>query len=107
MRRAYTIDAEKKTFAKSEWQDLGHGFEASIGRQPKFGYKLRHNGKEFASINCHPYHAKTAPGLLAVLAQYGQDEFQQPECVAVWSVDVGEWQTVKMWPNSVVGWVKP
>jgi hypothetical protein len=103
----YTLDLAKKTFAKAEWQDLGHGFEVSLERQPKFGYKLRHNGKEFGSINCHPHTAKTAPGLLALEAQYGQDEFRQPECVAVWSVDVGEWQTVKMWPNSVVGWVKP
>jgi hypothetical protein len=103
----YAIDVEKKTAAKSEWQDLGHGFEASWERQPKFGHKLRHNGKEFGSINCWPHTAKTAPGLLALEAQYGQDEFRQPECVAVWSVDVGEWQTVKLWPNCVVGWVKP
>jgi hypothetical protein len=103
----YTIDADKKTATKSEWQDLGHGFEASRDRHEKFGYKLRHNGKEFASINCWPHTAKTAPGLLAVEARYGQDAFGQAECAAVWSVAVGEWQTVKLWPNCLVGWVKP
>jgi hypothetical protein len=102
----YTIDVEKKKWAKSEWHDLGHGFEASRERQPKFGYKLRHNGKEFAQINCWPHTARTAPGILAVEAQFGQEEFGQPECVAVWTVEVGEWQTIKLWPNCIVGWVK-
>jgi hypothetical protein len=103
---AFLIDVEKKTATKYEWLDLGHGFEASRARLPKFGHKLRHNGKEFASINCRPDTAKTAPGLLAVEAQYGQEEFRQPECVAVWSIEVGEWQTLKMWPNCIVGWTK-
>ena len=104
---AFVIDPDKKTATKTEWFDLGHGFEASWTRVPKFGHKLRHNGKEFASINCWPHTARTAPGLLAVEAQYGQEEFRQPECVAVWSVDVGEWQTLKMWSNCIVGWAKP
>jgi hypothetical protein len=102
----YTINAEKKTAAKSEWQDLGNGFEASWERDEKFGHKLRHNGKEFAQVNCWPYHAKTAPGLLALEARFNQGAFGEAECVAVWSVEVGEWQTVKMWPNCVVGWAK-
>lgn len=103
----FLIDVEKKNATKSEWFDLGHGFEASWTSLPKFGHKLRHNGKEFASINCWPHTAKTAPGLLAVEARYGQQESGEPECVAVWSVDAGEWQTLKMWPNCIVGWNKP
>jgi hypothetical protein len=102
----YAIDMEKKTATKSEWHDLGHGFEASWERQPKFGHKLRHNGKEFAQINCWPHTARTAPGILALESQFGQDAFGQPECVAVWAVEVGEWQTIKLWPNCIVGWVK-
>jgi hypothetical protein len=102
----YTIDVEKKTATVSEWRDVGHGFEIAWERHEKFGHKLRHNGKEFGSINCWPYTARTAPGLLAVEARYDQEPFGQPECVAVWSVDVGEWQTVKLWPNSIVGWIK-
>jgi hypothetical protein len=102
----YTIDVAKKTATKSEWQDLGHGFEASWARQPKVGHRLRHNGKEIGPLNCWPHTARTAPGLLAVEAQYGQEDFAQPECVGVWSVDVGKWQSVKLWPNCVVGWVK-
>ena len=105
-RETYTIDVEKKTATKSEWQDLGHGFEAHRARQPKVGYRLRHNGKEIGPLNCWPHTARTAPGLLAVEAQYGQEDFAQPECVGVWSADVGEWQSVKLWPNCVVGWVK-
>ncbi len=103
---AYLIDVTKKTATKSEWRDLGHGFEASWERREKFGTKLRHNGKEFASVNCWPHTAKTAPGLLALEAKYGPDEFGGPECVAVWAVEVGDWQTLKLWPNSIVGWVK-
>lgn len=103
---AYSINADKKEWAKYEWRDLGHGFEVSWHGQDKFGYQLRHNGKEFGSINCWPHTAHTAPGILALEAQFGQDVFGQPECVAVWAVEVGEWQTIKLWPNCIVGWVK-
>jgi hypothetical protein len=102
----YVIDVEKKTARVSEWQDVGHGFEIAWEKQEKFGHKLRHNGKEFGSINCWPYSARTAPGLLALEARYDQEWFGQAECVAVWSVDVGEWQTIKLWPNDIVGWMK-
>jgi hypothetical protein len=103
---SYTIDVTKKEWAESKWRDLGHGFEASWEWHNKLGYRLRHNGKEFAWINCWPHTAKTAPGLLAISAKHGQDGGGPPECVAVWSVDVGEWQTLKVWPNCLVGWIK-
>lgn len=35
-----------------------------------------------------------------------EDLLEEPDCVAVWSVAVGEWRTIKLWPNCVVGWVK-
>lgn len=107
---SYLLDLEKKTATKSEWRDLGHGFEVGWQWHNKLGYRFRHNGKEFAWINCWPHTGHTphtAPGLLAVAAKPGQDGGGPPECLAVWSVDVGEWQTLKIWPNCLVGWVKP
>jgi hypothetical protein len=102
----YTIDVDKKEWAKSEWQDLGHGFEASWDRHAKLGHKLRHHGKDIGPLVCWPHTARTAPRLLALEASYQQDTFVQPECIAVYSTASGTWQTHKMWPNSVVGWVK-
>lgn len=102
---AFAVDVEKKTAVKYEWHDLGHGFEVSWQPQDKSSYKLRHNGKEIGSLICWPHTAKTAPGLLALEAQSAKKGLQV-DCVAVWSVEVGKWQTLKLWPNSVVGWVK-
>ena len=42
----YKIDLVKKTAEKSEWQSLGHGFEASWKGDDELGYKLRFNGKD-------------------------------------------------------------
>jgi hypothetical protein len=103
---AYTIDAQKKTATKAAWRDVGHGFEIAWEGQDKLGHKVRHNGKEIGWINCLPHTARTAPGLVALEARYGQDALGQSECVAVWSVEVGEWQTIKLWPNCIVGWIK-
>jgi len=102
---AFAVDVEKKTAAKYEWHDLGHGFEVSWQPQGKLSYKFRHNGKEIGSLDCWPHTARTAPGLLALEAQSDKKGLQA-DSVAVWCAEAGKWQNLKLWPNSVVGWVK-
>src|SRR5207248_1965192 len=88
---AYKIDVAKKTAEKYEWYDLGHGFESSWERHELFGYRLRYKGKEIGWLWCWPFWAKTAPGYLALTANYGQERQARPECVAAYSAATGEW----------------
>jgi hypothetical protein len=100
------VDVKAGKWEKSEWMDLGHGFEASRSAHEKFGCKLRHKGKEIGSFQCGPHTAKTAPGYIALAAEYGQERRFMPQCVAVWSAAREEWETIKMYPTAVLGWVK-
>jgi len=105
----YSSDVAKRTWAKYEWHDLGHGFEASWERDAKFGHKLRHKGKEIGWFSCWPHDARTAPGYLALPAERGQERAFRPQCVAVWSVATGEWTALEyesLGLDPVAGWVK-
>lgn len=102
---AFAVDPDKKTAAKYEWRDLGHGFEASWAAEERL-HTFRLNGKKIGTFNAMPHTAKTAPGLLAVEARVKGDDIGPPDWVAVWTTASGEWQSLKLWPNSLVGWVK-
>ncbi|MCI0699503.1 MAG: hypothetical protein L0241_00260 [Planctomycetia bacterium] len=108
-REAYSIDFAKKTWAKYEWLDLGHEFDASCENHQKFGRKLRYKGKEIGWFHCWPHDAKTVPGYLALPAASGQERVFSPKCVAVWSATTGEWTSLEyesLGLDPVVGWVK-
>lgn len=106
----YKIDVAKKTAERSEWQSLGHGFEAAWKRDDKLGHKYRHNGKDIGQFHCWPGTAKTVPGYIALAVSKTENgTFHASRRVAVWSTATGEWATKEyewLTPDSILGWLK-
>jgi hypothetical protein len=54
----------------------------------------------------NPFETETAPGLLAFA--YAQPDERAnlgyPDGVAVWNKQVGDWRTIKLWVNDLIGW---
>jgi hypothetical protein len=110
-RKHFVIDVAKKTAVKSEWEALGHGFEASWERPDRRGDVLRYNGKTIGQQDgYYTDMAVTTPGYLALPLHEGErDGLFKTRRVAVWSVEGSEWHVVEfesLGVSSVVGWVK-
>lgn len=118
----YFIDVTKKTWEKAAWRPLGHGFEYSavpdkiedVNRDFKtVTVTLRHNGKEIGKSESVWWTTAEKPrvvvtdGHLALIERGLQPgKGVRADSVKVWSAATGEWQTLDVWANSVVGWVK-
>ena len=99
----FKIDVAKKTAVKSDWKELGHGFET---RNVKGRDELRYNGREIATSDELPFlDAKAAPGYLALHAWKGS----AVGFIAVWSAATGEWaksNDMRLGLGAVAGWIK-
>jgi hypothetical protein len=106
----FRIDLAKKTAEETEWEDFGHGFEASYESKGRLCRKLRHDGKEIGQLTTWPEHAKTAPGYFAMTTEEANGPYGGSKCkVLVWSATTGEWTAFEYKlsdPYSVVGWIK-
>jgi hypothetical protein len=105
-RQYYRIDLATKLGEKSEWMDLGTGFESSYEPDKEDRYRIRYQGKQLGSLQCLPGTAKTAPGYLAL--GFGTNP-GRPDRVSVWFAATREWTSLDYEPldsGSIVGWIK-
>jgi len=118
----YFIDVAKKTWEKAAWRSLGHEFEysavpdkiAGADRSAKtVTVTLRHKGKAIGTsesvwwTTAEKPRVVTTDGYLAVIERLLQPGKALPtEVVRVWSAATGEWQTLDVWVDGLVGWVK-
>jgi hypothetical protein len=106
----YQIDPLKKTAVKTEWNNLGHGFEVSWEAGERSERTVRYNGKGIGRWSCWMSAAQTAPGYLAIPVNDRQAEDVTLQRVAVWSAATGDWTMLKLdgslTPRSIIGWIK-
>jgi RNA polymerase sigma factor (sigma-70 family) len=116
----FIVDVAKKTWAKSAWRPLGHGFDCEVDPdrvhkgtmyfEPVVA-KVRHEGKVIGesgrvwmSTPEKQLVAVTA-GHLAVL-DYVERSKGSSLGVRVWTAQTGKWETLDGWADTVIGWVK-
>jgi RNA polymerase sigma factor (sigma-70 family) len=117
----YFIDVAKKTWEKAEWRPLGHGFEysavpkiADVDRYTKrVTVTLRHRGEAIGTSESVWWTTPEKPrvvvtdGYLAVIERVVRPGKVVPtDAVKVWSAATGEWQTLDVWADSSIGWVR-
>ena len=106
---AFEVDAKAGKWARTEWTNLGHGFQVSRAGSPKYTHTFRHNGRDIGSVLCFPDlpgRVSATAGHLAVTASTDGTGLASALSVRIWSAATGEWTTVKLPPNCLVGWVK-
>lgn len=107
---AFRIDVKAGKAEVCDWYRHPHGFDASHAADPDKGYTFRHNGAEIGIGFGAVWRPETADGHLAYVGwpkpksggHYGGSD----EEVRVWSAVTGKWTALRMWPESLVGWVK-
>jgi hypothetical protein len=106
---AFEVDVKAGTWARIEWTNLGHGFQMSQTGNPKFTHTFRHNGRDIGRVLCPPDlpgRVTATAGHLAVTTSADGSGLASAMSVRVWSAASGEWTTVKLCPNCLVGWAK-
>jgi hypothetical protein len=102
----FLIDVSTRVASRLKRYSLGHGFEASVAADLEERRSVYHDGKIIGQWEFNPREAKTLPGLLAF--RYFRPNKKQgvdyPAGVAVWSQHVGDWRTIKMWVEDLIGW---
>lgn len=101
----HVIGVGARSAVPLEWYALGHDFEASVKADGLHRHEVRHAGRSIGAWKFSPHEAETAPGLIAFPFVVIGDNLGYPEGVAVWSLGTG-WQSVKLWPNDLVGWTE-
>ncbi len=99
----YLIDVGARSAVLLRWYALGHDFEASVEADPLRRHEIRHAGRSIGRWKFSPHEVETGPGLIAFPFVSLGDNLGSPEGVALWSPGTG-WQSVKLWPNDLVGW---
>lgn len=98
-REQFLINADAKTWERSEWDSLAHGFEESSDGQSRRVY--RYKGTEIARspfwTRLGPYEALTTPGYIAVWVESD---------LRVWSAGTGKWTTLGKHTDQIAGWIK-
>ena len=99
----YLIDLKGKTASRLDRYALGNGFEASVEADATKRYTVYHDGKPIGSrlewVN--PYTSRTAPGTIALETGGGIRDG-----IAVWNAKIGDWRTMKLHVESLVGWAQ-
>lgn len=106
---AFEVDAKAGKWARIEWTNLGHGFQISRASNPKFTHTFRHNGRDIGSVPCFadlPGRIAATAGHLAVVTSSDGTGLAASMSVRIWCAASGEWATVKLPPNCLVGWTK-
>jgi hypothetical protein len=104
---AFEVDAKAKQWARTEWTNLGHGFQMSRAPNPKYTHTFRHNGRDIGTVQCHPWrdgHVAATKDYLAVVV-IGERGVGATVAVRIWSASTRDWISVKLHPNCLVGWV--
>ena len=98
-RERFLINADAKTWERSEWDSLGHGFEESSDGQSRRVY--RYKGTEIARspfwTRMGPYEALTTPSYMAVFVESD---------LLVWSAGAGKWTKLSDRHCQIAGWIK-
>ncbi len=118
----YVIDVAKKTWEKAAWRSLGHGFEysavpdkiAGADRSEKtVTVSLRHKGRVIGTSESVWWTTAEKPrvvvtdGHLALIERVLRPGKVVPtDAIRVWSAATGVWQTLDVWVDGLVGWVK-
>ncbi len=106
---AFEVDAKARQWARIEWMNLGHGFQMSRAANPKYTHTFRHNGREIGAVLCFlesPGRVSATAGYLAVVSSTDGSGLASKMSVRIWSAASGEWTSLKLNPNCLVGWVK-
>ena len=120
--KAYFIDVGKKTWEVAQWRPLGHGFNYTANPE-QFGgmdpvtnnitVMLRHEGQVIGTSESVWWTTAMKPravvtdGYIAIIERVlGPGKGVQKDGVRVWSAASGKWQTIDVWADSVIGWVK-
>ncbi len=102
----FLIDVPKGDASPLKRHSMGHGFEASVAVDAQRRRSVYHDGELIGQWVFNPLQAETAPGLLA-FAYVHPDEnanLGYPDGVAVWNKHVGDWRTIRIWVNDLIGW---
>jgi hypothetical protein len=120
--KAYFIDVGKKTWETARWRPLGRGFNYSAnpeqfgGMDPAMNsitVMLQHDGGVIGTsesvwwTTAFKPRAVATDGYIAIIERaLGLGKGVQKDGVRVWSAASGKWQTIDVWADSLVGWVK-
>ncbi len=104
----FLIDVQKKKASPLERFFLGYGFEASVATDKENRRTVYHEGKAIGQWVFEPAYGQTARGVVAFPYVRPQKSINlaSPHGVAVWDARVGDWRTVEMSVNSLIGWSK-
>jgi hypothetical protein len=99
-RKYFQIDVPKGVASPLKRRSLGHGFEASVADDGKQRHSVYYEGKAIGEWAFDPGESVTAPGLVAIA------DLSLPHGVAVWNKRAGDWRTIEMSVNDLIGWSK-
>ena len=103
----FLIDVPNGAVSPLKRLSLGHGFEASVAADEEQRRSVYYDGKAIGQWFFRPLEeATTAPGLLAI-GYFPPGKNTLPGSahgVAVWSKHVGDWRTIEMSINDLIGW---
>jgi hypothetical protein len=102
----FLIDVPNRVASPLKSYSLGHDFEASVAVDKYSRRSVFYKGKAIGQWVFNDREAVTAPGLIAftyVRPSEGAN-LGYPDGIAVWNTRVGDWQTIKMWVNDLIGW---
>jgi hypothetical protein len=104
----FLIDVPNRTASPLKNFSLGHGFEASVSEDKERRSSVYYDGKAIGQWVFNPFEAETAPGLIAFPYVHPSEDANlgYPGGVAVWNKRFGDWRTIKMWVNDLIGWTK-
>jgi hypothetical protein len=104
--KEFLIDVPNRVASPLESYSLGHGFEASVVVDKESRLSVSHDGQAIGRWVFNPHEAATAPGLLAFpYVRPSKDaNLGYPDGIAVWDARAGDWQTLKMRVNDLIGW---
>jgi hypothetical protein len=118
----YVIDVAKKTWEQAAWRSLGYQFEYAavpdtikdVDRYTKtVTVTLRYKGRVIGTSESVWWTTPEKPravatdGYVAVFERVVQPGKVVPtDAVRVWSAATGEWQTLDVWADGLIGWVK-
>jgi hypothetical protein len=102
----FLIDVPNRVASPLKSYSLGHGFEASVAVDKECRRSVFYDGKAISQWVFSPHEAVTAPGLLAFpyVQPSEHANLGYPDGIAVWNPRAGDWQTIKMWVNDLIGW---
>jgi hypothetical protein len=108
-REVYRVNVRDKTFERTDFAPLGHGYEVMRTMPWVVRQVIRRKGTEIGDVKNGIEHLKdfcpTDYYLAAIVTVNGKAP-KDATRLRVWSAATAEWTTLDIQPNSLVGWVK-